>query len=273
MANQNEGLDRLFFELASESRLGILRELQTKSQRMQEIARKLELTDTEAFRQLQRLNEALLIQKQPDGTYTITQYGKLVMQFAHSYEFAFKFKQCLLTRDVWRIPEPFINRLGELSQTNLSMDTIEMVNNSELLISGAEKYLWIIGDRPMNAVGAKVTERVQRGDFSLKFLFDERSRPFYENMIEVKGVFEKRVIQLIPAIILINEKSAAINILSIDGRADSAIFYGSDPKFLRWATDLFNYLLGARETLLSKRKSNSLKILRVYWWAVPDLNR
>ena len=134
-----EGLDRLFYELASESRLGILRALQTKNYKMQEIARKLELTDTEAFRQLQRLSEAQLIQKQPDGTYTITEYGKLILQFSASYEFAFKFKQCLLTRNIWRIPEQFINRLGELSQATLSTDAIEMVNNAELLISSCRE--------------------------------------------------------------------------------------------------------------------------------------
>ena len=239
--SEQEGLDRLFFELASESRLGILHELQTKNLRMQELARKLDLTDTEAFRQLQRLNEALLIQKQPDGTYVITQYGKLVMQFSHAYDFAFKFRQCLLTRDIWRLPEPFINRLGELCNTTLSVDTIEMVNNAELLITGAEKYLWIIGDRPMNIVSAKVTEQVQKGQLSLRFLFDERSKQYYANIPEVKGVFEKRVIPFIPAILLITEKYAGVNLLSIDGRADNAIFYGKDPTFLRWANDLFLY--------------------------------
>ena len=47
-----EGLDRLFFELASESRLSILCTLQTGGLRMQEIARRLNMTDTEASRQL-----------------------------------------------------------------------------------------------------------------------------------------------------------------------------------------------------------------------------
>jgi predicted transcriptional regulator len=55
-----EGIDKLFFELASESRLGILRELQLKPLKMQEIARKLDLTDTESCKQLQRLTEAHL---------------------------------------------------------------------------------------------------------------------------------------------------------------------------------------------------------------------
>ena len=123
---------------------------------MQEIARKLDLTDTETFRQLQRLNKASLIQKQPDGSYAITEYAKLLLQFSHSFEFAFKFKQWLLTRNIWRIPEQFIDRLGELSQATLSTDAKEMVNHAEKLILGTEKYFWLIGERPLSFLGEKV---------------------------------------------------------------------------------------------------------------------
>jgi predicted transcriptional regulator len=236
-----EGVDRVFYELASESRLGILRELLIKNYKMQEIARKLDLTDTEAFRQLQRLSEALLIQRQPDGSYAITQYGKLLMQFAHSFEFAFKFKKCLITRDLWRIPEPFINRFGELAESSLSTDTIGMLNGVELLIKNVEKYLWVMSDRPMNLFSSEITELLQKNVFAIRILIDERSLPLYQNIPEVKGILEKKVIPVSPATMIISEKYAGINMLSIDGRADSAIFYGKDPAFLRWANDLFCY--------------------------------
>lgn len=49
----DSGLEKLFFELASESRLGILRQLQKENLKMQEIARRLDITATEAFRQLE----------------------------------------------------------------------------------------------------------------------------------------------------------------------------------------------------------------------------
>jgi predicted transcriptional regulator len=234
----SEGIDRVFYELASESRLSILRELQAKNYKMQELARKLDLTDTEAFRQLQRLSEALLIQKQPDGTYSTTQYGKLLMQFSHSFEFAFKFRQCLLTRDVWRLPIQFVNRLGELSKVALNTDSLEMVNNVEQLISNSEKYLWIIGERPLGFLGAKISSQVQKG-LTIRLMFEEDSRKLFENTPDVKGIFEKRVIPTIPATLVLNEKFAGVNLLAVDGRADNAVFYGSDSAFMKWATDLF----------------------------------
>lgn len=237
MDNQ-EGLDKLFFELASESRLGILYELQIKNLKMQEIGQKLSLTHTEVFRQLQRLSEALLIQKQLDGSYAITQNGILLLRFADAFKFVSKFKQMLLTRDIQRIPYQFVNRLGELVEASLSTNSIEMVNSAEQLIINSEKYLWIIGERPLSFLAPRVAEKVQKG-LSIKLLFDESCSKYYENVPEVKGMIEKRVIANIPLILIINEKSAGINMLSIDGRADNAIFFGGDPALLKWASDLF----------------------------------
>ena len=237
---ENDGLDRLFYELASESRLDILKALQAKNYRMQELARKLDLTDTEAFRQLQRLSESQLIQKLPEGAYAITEYGKLIMRFSESFEFAFKFKQTLLTRNIWRIPDQFINRLGELSQVQLGTDAVEMMNNAAQLFEAAEKYIWLIGQKPLGFLDVKAAEILQKG-VTIKLVFDEGSRKFFEKIPDVKDHFEKRVVPTVPAVLLMSEKFAGLSVLSIDGRSDSAVFYGNDAKFLKWASDLFLY--------------------------------
>ena len=90
---ENEtGIEKLFFELASESRLSILRELQKENLKMQEIARRIDVTATEAFRQLERLSAALLVKRQSDGTFALAEYGKMVLQLSSSLEFVSKHK-------------------------------------------------------------------------------------------------------------------------------------------------------------------------------------
>lgn len=118
----------MFFEPASESRLSILRELQAGSLKMQEIARRLDVTATEAFRQLERLSAALLVQRQPEGSYAITLYGKLLLQLSSSFEFVFRHKEYFLSHDIWKLPPQFVNRIGEFSKTNLIMDVMESIN-------------------------------------------------------------------------------------------------------------------------------------------------
>ena len=234
---KNEELSKLFFELASESRLSILQKLQDRGLRMQDIARTLGLGDTETSRQLQRLSEAMLIQKQPDGVYAITQNGKLLLEFSHSFEFVVKFKQCLMSRDLWRIPYQFINRLGELSEANLSTDVSETMNSIENIVLGAEKSLWCIGRKPMRSLSEKAGKTVEKG-VPIKLLFDEANKEYYKNYVE-NEYFEKRVVPTVPAIIVVSEKYAIINLLSLDNRQDIKTFYGQDPKILKWASDLF----------------------------------
>ena len=228
-----EGIERLFFELASESRLGILRELQTRNLKMQEIARRLDLTATEAVRQLKRLSEALLIQRQPEGSYAITQYGKLVLQLSSSLEFVFKHKEYFLTHDIWRLPYQFVNRLGELSQTNLRTDTMESINKAEQILGEAEQYVWGLGEgRFTEAMGTIANEQTRKG-VEYKIL-----SPLPPAKLQN---IENRTLSDVPAVFVLTEKEAVICFPLIGGRADYAGFSGKDPIFLNWVKDLFLY--------------------------------
>jgi len=234
------GAESLFFELASQNRMGILRELQSKPQRMQELARKLDLTDTEAFRQLHRLTEASLVQKQSDGAYTISQYGKLVLQLSRPLEFAYRNRQCFLTRDVWRLPVEFIDRLGELSEAKLSMDMVDMLNISEQGVFEAEEYIWAMGSTPLGPVSSKVKERVSKG-VKLRLLIPESLRESYKDIRVVPDIIEKRTLPTVPINMVCTEKAAGVSLLSIDGRPDAALFFGRGEVFQKWAKDLFLY--------------------------------
>jgi predicted transcriptional regulator len=117
--SEEKRLDLLFFELASEDRLSILRELCSSKLKMQDIARKLDLTATETSRQLQRLSLAKLIERKPDGLHSTSSLGRLLLTLSVSLEFAHKQGDYFLTHDVNRIPSSFVNRIGELSQAKL----------------------------------------------------------------------------------------------------------------------------------------------------------
>ena len=241
LENDDEGIEKLFFELASESRLSILRELQKENLKMQEIARRLDVTATEAFRQLQRLSEALLVQKQPEGTFTITEYGKLVLQLSSSLEFVFIHKEYFSTHDVWRLPYQFVNRIGELSQTNLIMDTMESINEGERMFIEAEQYAWGLAEgRVPELMGPIMNEQIRKG-VKVRMLFLESFLP--PNAIPPAKLpnLENRTLSDIPAIIALTEKEAATCFRLVGGRMNYAVFYGKDPIFLNWVKDLFLY--------------------------------
>ena len=236
-----EGIDRLFLELASESRLDILRELQTKGLKMRELARRLDLTATEAFRQLKRLTEASLVQRQPEGSYTIAPYGKLVLQLSSSLEFVFKHREYFSTHDLSRLPYAFVNRIGELSQAKLSMETMENISKGEQMIGQAEQYMWAMVEGPSNELMTPTVAEQSRRGVKYRFLVPERLLPAGSGPPGTAQDFEARGLSDIPAIIALTEKEAGVFFRFIGGRADYAGFLAKDPSSLNWTKDLFLY--------------------------------
>jgi predicted transcriptional regulator len=237
----NEGLGKLLFELASESRLAILRELQKDNLKMQEIARRLDVTATEAFRQLQRLSTASLAQKQPDGSFTISEYGKLAMQLSSSLEFIPKHKDYFSTHDIMRLPTSFISRLDELSQANLSTDTVATLNKVQQAFIDAEMFGCGIAEGTIPELMApKMDEKVHEG-LNFKFLLPENRFPSHKSLSEVPKNVQIRSLFELPALVVVTEKFAAICFLQIGGKVDYAGFLGDDPTFVNWVKELFVY--------------------------------
>ncbi len=196
------------------------------------------MTATEAVRQLQRLSEASLIRRKPDGSYTITEYGRLELHLSASSEFIFKHREYFLNHDVSCLPHQFVNRIGELSQTELTTDTIENFNRVGKMFSEAEEFVWAIGEQALESAGRTVNEKTSKG-VKFRFLTPERlllanvSPPATAQNVEVRSLSD------IPAIMAITDKEAVVCLRLIGGGVDYAGFYGRDPIFLGWAGDLF----------------------------------
>jgi predicted transcriptional regulator len=236
-----EGLDKLLFELASESRLGLLRELEVKNLKMQEAARRLDLTATDAFRQLQRLSEASLIRRQPDSSYAMTEYGRLVLRSTTSLEFLEKHKDYFLTHDLLSLPTQFVNRLGELSRASLNTDSMENINRSEQIAREAKQFFWGGGgEQPLRSVGHMAYGQMPDG-VRFRFLFPADFLPEGNELRETPQNIEWRSLADIPVSMVLNEKEAGIAFRLIGGRADYAGFIGNDPAFVNWVRDLFLY--------------------------------
>ena len=237
---KSKGIEKLFFDLASESRLAIIRELKEENLKNNELGGKLELTATEAFRQLQHLTEACIVHRLPDGTYAITNYGKLTLQLLQSLEFTFEHKEYFVNHDVWRLPYQFVNRIGELSKGTLCLDTIENINRAVHLFSEAEKYAWAMGEKVLESLGPAMARPIsKRVKFS--FMGCENRVPNFNHVPGEAPLVELRTLTDVPITIVCTEKEATICLPSTEGRMDYAAFFGKDQTFINWARDIFLY--------------------------------
>ena len=235
------GVDKLFFELASETRLDILRELKNENLKMQEIADRINVTATEAFRQLERLSNAMLVQRQPNGAFALAEFGKLVLPLSSSIEFASKHKEYFSTHDMTRLPIQFVNRLGELWNANLIMDTVETLNKAQRAFIEAEEYGWGIAEGTIPERMGQIMDEVIRKGVKLRFLIPETRLPTSASPPPPVKNLEMRGLTELPAIVVLTEKEGAVCFRQVGGRVDYAGFFGKDPAFLNWVKDLFLY--------------------------------
>jgi predicted transcriptional regulator len=239
MENQ-EGLEKLFFELASESRLGILRKLQAEGLRMQEIARKLELTDTETCRQLHRLSEARLVQKQPDGKYRLTTYARLILEASSQMGFISKNVDYFLAHDVFLLPSEFRARLGELSGARLIRSTTETLNWVCEMFKNAEKKI----DGVVVGMETMVDMELQRFNEGLKvrlLLYESYLPKAKLKFQSFERLPEMRWTSNIHGHVGVTDKAAVFTIRRNDGTWSYDAFVGENASFIKFAEDLFNY--------------------------------
>ncbi|HUJ84610.1 MAG TPA: hypothetical protein VLV84_03295, partial [Candidatus Acidoferrales bacterium] len=95
-------------------------------------------------------------------------------------------------------------------------------------------------DKSLDTMGSLMLERYGKNVKSFKFMFAENLRSSYRPSNRRPEV-EERTLTTIPAIIVCTEKEAAVCLLSAEGRADYAGFFGTDPLFRKWVNDLFLY--------------------------------
>jgi predicted transcriptional regulator len=245
------GVEGLFFDLASECRLDILWELKKGNFKMNELARTLDLSATETVRQLQRLSEDKLVAKQPEGDYALTEYGKLLLQLTPHLEYVYRNRDYFLSRDIWRVPYEYLNRIGELSQGTLICNVADSLNIAQRLIREAEQYVWTIGDKSLDAIGTLMLDSYKNGVRQFRIMAAESQLKAPSASVGRMGV-EERSLPHIPAMVICTEKEAVICLLAKDGKADYMGFFGSDAMFRKWVNDFFTYFWGNGKRVLSQ---------------------
>ena len=250
----DDEMEKLFFSLASKSRLDILHCLSVDKLRMIEIARKVDITPTEASRQIQRLRDERIIRKHNDDRYSLTHYGELVMHFFPGLRFVSKYKQYFMAHDVWKLPRQFVSRLGELSQGNLSTELAETVNGIENLINSSDDHVWVITNQGMAVHTIAMAERISKG---VKFRSLVPENVVGSSQIKIFGKnVERRILSSIPGLFSISEKEAFVSLLSMEGKVDGFGFFGKDTSFMKWANDFFLYYWEQTDRRYPKINSN-----------------
>jgi predicted transcriptional regulator len=244
-----EHLAELLFILASIDRLTLLSEIRVEKRRLSQLTTKLSATPQETSKHLTRLRDAKLIEKDSDGFFGLTAFGKIIVNLLPSIRFLTQNREYFLSHDISSLPLEFIERLGELQENEYGENVGAILVHLQQVVQDAEEYIWLMADHPLGRQeyvtkseklesSSTVTWRVIiPADSSIDWTELRRTVGTHKGRIEYHLIEDPNYIKVG---IALNEKIAGLSFPDITGKLDfNKGFRSNNPIFRKWCEDLF----------------------------------
>ncbi len=242
-----------FLELASQQRLGILLRLYDKKSMVSKIAKELNATVPEVYRNFERLVKADLIVKEPDGGYTITTYGKIICSQIPSLAFLSQNKKYFGNHDFGDLPQKFLQRIGALVTGQHIKGFVKVLEQWKEIYKNSNEYICnILFEVPytsdlLEPLSKKLSNGVKVSSIfsELSIIPKERKQVLeklgFKKFIE-QGLIERRMKKTVQIVVVLNEKEACLVFPKLGGDVDmSEMFYSADSDFHEWCLDYFKF--------------------------------
>ncbi len=242
-----------FLELASQQRLGILLRLLDKKSKVSTIAKELDATVPEVYRNFERLVKADLIVKDSDGDYSITTYGKIICSQIPSLVFLSQNKKYFRNHDFGDIPQKFLQRIGALVAGQHIKGFVKVLEHWKDIYKNSGEYIYNIlfevhySSELLEPLVKKVSKGVKVNSiFSESAIIPKERKQILEKLgfkkLIEQGLIERKMRENVQVVVILNEKDACIMFPKVGGEVDmSEMFYSDDSVFHEWCLDYFKY--------------------------------
>lgn len=252
----------VFMELASDTRCNILKMLHDKPAHASNIVKTLKLTKQDTHRNTSRLTEAGIIRKNSDGLFSLTEYGRLVVEQIQYYQFLYKYKK-FFEDHTCDLPLKFKQRLGVFNNCELVTKVTNVQQRIKKIESEAKNHIKLIVSQAWEDEGKTLLERVKNGvKISTIFGFDsvmpdeivENIQKKLTGFIQ-KGDLEQKIVDgNVKISLFIADQDAAVMFPNQKGEIDmNTVFVGRDPEFYEWCNDYFEHLWNMAKPIVKGR--------------------
>jgi len=248
-----ERLNDLHFELSNEDRMNILNLLKERPEKLTRISNEIEITNQQTIRHLNRLVETGIVIKTSESLYRLTPYGKIALKLNQGFSFLSQNREYFLTHTLEKLPDQFVARIGDLSDSWLTPDVMVSIGEFESIIREAEGFIKVIIDQRTPSVRPLIARAVERGveirSLSLikreyygraqRDLNEEDERIILDSFrdeqakagdLDDSGVF-----------LYMSEKAVFVGFPLEDGSSDYIGFSSTSSTAISFCLDMFNY--------------------------------
>ncbi|MEM2759462.1 MAG: transcriptional regulator [Nitrososphaerales archaeon] len=242
---------QIFVELAGDLRRQMMIKLNQESLRLSELSKELNATMQEAHRNVNRLIEVGLVEKDPEGLLSLTTYGKVILKQIPTFAFLTEHKEYFEEHTVGDLPMKFIQRMGALYNGQLIKGVVRVLEVWKDIYYDANEYIYeIMAQVPLDLIEPLVA-KIRRGvKFSYIFGQDVVVPKGRSELLQIlgwrelmsKGLVERKMADKVQVMTVLNERQASVLFPNLKGEADlNNMFYSDDPLFHEWCLDYFRY--------------------------------
>lgn len=252
-----EHTQHIFFELASEHRLQILFKLHNEKTKLARLARDLDVTMQEVHRNLSRLFEAGLIEKDSSGNFSLSTFGNIIIRQISTFSFLSTYQNYFSEHIAGDIPLKFIYRIGALNKCEFIDGLVAVMEKWKKMYEESEEYICaMLPQIPLELIEA-ILPRIKSKKLKFSYMLPQNAlvprkrtdllkQVGYQDLLR-SGEVERRMIDRIQVAVVLNEKQATVIFPNSKGLTDmTSMFYSNESVdreglFHDWCLDFFRY--------------------------------
>ena len=246
--------EEIFSSLANSQRLAILYIISENKKTLSSIAKELKITTQETHRNLNKLMNSNIIEKDFKGYFSLTVFGDMIIKNISAINFLSKHKRFFSEHNFHNIPIKFIQRIGALEKSDFLSGFVAVIEHIKRMYQNCEKYIYsILPQVPLDLIHTAIPIVRERG---LKFkhilpidaLIPKKSEEFLESegysQLLHKGIIERRMVTKTNLGIVMTEHQALVMFPLSKGLVDMNFIFCNNVSmdgglFHEWCLDYF----------------------------------
>ncbi|MDF2737588.1 MAG: putative transcriptional regulator, ArsR family [Nitrososphaeraceae archaeon] len=247
--------EEIFSSLANSQRLAILYIISENNKKtLSSIAKELKITTQETHRNLNKLMNSNIIEKDFKGNFSLTVFGDMIIKNIPAINFLSKHKKFFSEHNFHDIPIKFIQRIGALEKSDFLSGFVAVIEYIKRMYQNCDKYIYsILPQVPLDLIHTAIPI-VREKDLKFKHilpidaLIPKKSEEFLENegysQLLRKGMIERRMVTKTNLGIVLTENHALVMFPLSKGHVDMNFIFCNnvsvdDGLFHEWCLDYF----------------------------------
>ena len=242
----------IFSVLSNKIRRSMIFYLLKEEMTISKLAKKLNMTLQAMQKHLPQLVEINIIEKKPNGNISLTEIGHTVAKQIPSFQFLFENSEYLRNHVLSLIPTQFLQRIGDLQEFEI-VSGKESTKRCNAFFDEAEEYIKLITlQTPLNVDFIEFSKLLKK-NVKISHILDknivvprkwfESTKKLEKNRFGKEKDYEEKIIENVPAMLCVSERSAYLALQNLDGTVDvTNMMFSNNEKSISWCVDLFNYI-------------------------------